>query len=100
MPDSTNLISWIQDWYFSNCNGDWEHTYGFKIDTLDNPEWSVEVDLAETSLELKPMEDLSIERSGRDWLHCRVENYKFHGFGGPHNLMEILRIFKIWVEST
>ena len=32
------------DWYLSQCNGDWEHAYGVKIDTLDNPGWTLEVE--------------------------------------------------------
>lgn len=24
-------------WYSQKCNGDWEHSYGVSIDTLDNP---------------------------------------------------------------
>ena len=32
-----NIISKLQDWYFSKCDEDWEHEFGVKIDTLDNP---------------------------------------------------------------
>lgn len=39
----------LQRWYRSQCNGDWEHSYGVKIDTLDNPGWSVTVELADTA---------------------------------------------------
>ena len=42
---------WIQEWFFSQCNDVWEHSYGIKIDTLDNPGWSVLVDLHGTELE-------------------------------------------------
>ncbi|MCJ8010986.1 immunity 53 family protein [Paenibacillus sp. KQZ6P-2] len=21
-------LRWLQDWYFQNCNGDWEHSFG------------------------------------------------------------------------
>ena len=29
----------LQKWYKSQCNGDWEHSFGIKIETLDNPGW-------------------------------------------------------------
>jgi hypothetical protein len=29
----------LQVWYGAQCNGSWEHTYGIKIETLDNPGW-------------------------------------------------------------
>ena len=32
-----DLFSWIEKWYANNCNGDWEHSYGITIETLDNP---------------------------------------------------------------
>jgi hypothetical protein len=28
-----------QHWYLEQCNDLWEHSYGVKIDTLDNPGW-------------------------------------------------------------
>jgi Immunity protein 53 len=45
-----NALQELQQWYQSQCNGDWEHTYGVKIDTLDNPGWSVTIELADTYL--------------------------------------------------
>ncbi|WP_338708672.1 MULTISPECIES: Imm53 family immunity protein [Paenibacillus] len=38
-----NTLKWLQNWYHENCNGDWEHSYDVKIDTVDNPGWSVEI---------------------------------------------------------
>ena len=41
----SNLIHWIEKWYKGNCNGDWEHSYGITIETLDNPGWDFTIDL-------------------------------------------------------
>ena len=41
----------IQEWYISQCNGDWEHCYGIKIDNIDNPGWAVKIDLHDTEPE-------------------------------------------------
>lgn len=30
-----NRFTQLQTWYVSHCNGEWEHTYGVKIDSLD-----------------------------------------------------------------
>mgnify|MGYP003296866223 CR=1 FL=1 len=27
-----NILSWIAEWYSSNCDESWEHSYGVKID--------------------------------------------------------------------
>src|SRR5664280_3839686 len=48
-----NELQQLQGWYESQCDGDWEHTYGLRIETLDNPGWSLTVDLEDTDLEAK-----------------------------------------------
>lgn len=45
-----NLLEWLQDWYLQQCDGEWEHFYGVKIETLDNPGWYIEIDLNDTTL--------------------------------------------------
>jgi hypothetical protein len=45
------LITWLQNWYAAPCDGDWEHSYGVQIETLDNPGWYVIISLADTPLE-------------------------------------------------
>jgi hypothetical protein len=41
----------FSDWYRSQCNDTWEHQYGIRIDSLDNPGWSVTISLTGTPLE-------------------------------------------------
>lgn len=41
-------IKLLQNWYASQCDGEWEEQYGVKIDTLDNPGWNVRIGLDET----------------------------------------------------
>ena len=93
---NADTLSALADWYSSNCNGDWEHQYGIRIDTLDNPGWSVRIDLSGTALESKLFERVETERSSGDWLHCRVEKFTFMAWGGPSNLEEMLRRFLDW----
>jgi hypothetical protein len=40
----------LQNWYQSHCDGDWEHSNGVRIGNLDNPGWSVMIDLVGTEL--------------------------------------------------
>ncbi|MFO0948082.1 MAG: immunity 53 family protein [Planctomycetota bacterium] len=35
----------LQQWYESQCDGQWEHAYGVSIESLDNPGWLVRIDL-------------------------------------------------------
>lgn len=93
MSGLPTLIELLQAWYVRECNGDWEHSFGVKIETLDNPGWLVTIDLAETDwedLEVKRQVD---ERSETDWVQHEVLDRKFVGCGGPGNLEEILVTF-------
>jgi Immunity protein 53 len=94
------LLDWLQDWYLSNCNEDWEHTYGIKIDTLDNPGWSVFIDLDETPMENVVFQSLSLERTENDWIFCKTEDKHFQAACGPKNLLEALKVFQDWVISN
>ena len=104
MSKQQNALSRLQLWYLSQCNGDWEHTYGVEIANIDNPGWSVKVELTHTLLEEVSMSPTRIQRKHEDdWINCRVEKRQFLGYGGPENLEEILKVFLDWaakVESS
>ena len=95
-----DLFNWLNEWYKSNCNGNWEHCYGIKIETLDNPGWWVSIELNGTELENKNFEKIAITKSDEDWLFCRVEDNVFNSSGDPDKLIKILEIFKDWSESN
>jgi hypothetical protein len=65
-----SVLADIQKWYASNCDGDWEHSFGIVIETLDNPGWSVTIDLKDTNLEGKTFETFQNEVSEEQWIHC------------------------------
>lgn len=93
-----NLL-WLLKWYDRHCDGDWEHQFGIKIETLDNPGWSIRISIQETELQDKKFQDNNTERTNTDWIFSRVREGFFEGFGGPFNLPEILQIFRDWAES-
>ncbi len=87
------LIERLQAWFSRECDGDWEHSFGVKIETLDNPGWLVTIDLAETDWEDLELARQIEERSETDWLQYEGVERKFVGCGGPGNLEEILLAF-------
>lgn len=89
----------LNEWYQSNCDGDWEHCFGVNIETLDNPGWIVKIDLYYTELKDKPFEEIEINNGDDDWLFCKVENGKFQGAGDPNKLKKIIEIFVEWQEQ-
>ena|SRR5690242_17842967 len=96
----------LQRWYHSQCNGVWEHSWGVKIDTLDNPGWSVDINLRDTRLEKTPFAERSYGvgpeagTSKDEWLVCKVEGNIFKGRGGPLKLDEIIEVFLDWAEKN
>lgn len=90
----------LQEWYASQCDGDWEHEHGLRIETLDNPGWSVEIDLADSELELATYTPVNDRMSEREWIRTRVVDTTFYGGGGPLMLATILRHFLDWAEEV
>jgi Immunity protein 53 len=105
MIASTSLQE-LQDWYRSQCDDEWEHSFGVKIDTLDNPGWAVTIDLRETHLQDKSFPPRSYGAiadnlaESEDWIDCKVEEKKFKGAGGPGKLEEILATFLAWAKTS
>lgn len=85
-------IKEIQDWYKLHCNGDWEHEYGIKIETLDNPGWNVTIDLSDTILDGLTYEK-NIENSEDDWIFLKSDGNVFSGAGDFNKLDEIIDKF-------
>ena len=80
------LLDWLTDWYASNCNQDWEHTYGISIATLDNPGWSIEIDLIDTQLEGRQLSEISMKNSDIDWYNISSTGKRFTGYGDGKKL--------------
>lgn len=94
-----SVLAEIQEWFNSNCDTDWEHSYGVIIETLDNPGWYITIDLTDTNLENKTFIDIEENSSDeKTWLNCKVENATFKGTGDPFQLERILRIFVDWAK--
>ena len=71
-----------------------------KIDTLDNPGWSLTIGLFGTDAEGRTLDCISIERTESDWIFYRVEKNEFRADMGPQNLVEAIGIFLKWFENS
>jgi hypothetical protein len=70
-----------------------------RLDTLDNPGWTLEIDLRGTGAENRTLEPIKIERTEKDWIHYRVAEKKFRAAMGPQNLAEGIEAFFRWLED-
>src|SRR5262245_55977133 len=95
----TSELAWLEEWYKAHCDGEWEHAYGIRIDTLDNPGWSGVIDVSGTNLEGCAMPRVARDEGHGDWMCCEVKNKKFEGHGDPGKLREILQLFRDWVGN-
>ncbi|MEN2424289.1 Imm53 family immunity protein [Streptomyces rimosus] len=89
---SLDPLSSLTAWYTNQCDGDWEHEYGIRIETLDNPGWSVKIDLEETRLHgatLSRTEDAN----GSSWVQAWSDGSVFHLRCGPADLGRALERF-------
>jgi len=93
-----SAIERLQLWYASQCNGEWEHSHGVTIGTLDNPGWSVQIDLVGTSVAGRAMRP-SRREGEHDWINCEVRDGRFCGHGGAGNLADILEYFLSWADD-
>lgn len=94
-----DVLKELNKWFESNCDGDWEHSYGIKIETLDNPGWIVYINLYDTYLDDAPFEEIAIDNGENDWLSCKVKDYIFIGMGDTKKLETILEIFLQWQKK-
>ena len=103
-------VTWLMNWYLAQCKEDWEHQYGVSIGTLDNPGWSLTIDLEQTSLEGKPFEPIFENLAGSQaasqglsgdvrWMEVKVEGTKFRAYGGPRDLSRLIATFRSWAET-
>lgn len=93
-----NILKWLTEWYQSECNGDWEHSYGIRIKTLDNPGWSIEIDLNETIMESYELASSVIKNEENDWYDFSFKDAKFKAYGDSNKLEFLLNKFKEEVE--
>ncbi|MBX3315924.1 MAG: immunity 53 family protein [Phycisphaeraceae bacterium] len=108
--DQQSVLSRLQKWYHSHCNDEWEHAYGIKIGTLDNPGWWITISLTETQLAGRPFEkiidgeeDSNYDDEGNQigpWMDCWVHDDKFEAACGPNDLERCLRTFLDWADGT
>jgi hypothetical protein len=93
-------LSALEQWYATQCNGEWEHSYGVKIDTLDNPGWQVHIDLMETAKQDSLLTLVKLDRTETNWIYYWIEKKRFEIACGPLNLGEALAIFVSWFNSS
>lgn len=93
------ILNWLSNWYKDNCDGYWEHDFGVKIETIDNPGWSVQIDLINTRYVFEDQEWVFHEKSDGDWYGFKIQGGIFYASGDPGKLDFLLNVFKTQAEE-
>ncbi|WP_299102714.1 immunity 53 family protein [uncultured Winogradskyella sp.] len=93
------ILEWIQDWFQSNCDGDWEHGDAIQITTLDNPGWDVEIDISKTSIANLEIKWVLNENGKQDWYGVKIQNQRFRAAGDASKLIYLLNLFREMIEK-
>ena len=101
----TANLEWLQHFYLSFCNDDWEHGFGgCTIDNVDNPGWSFKFELADTVYENIAGPDVrlgqDVSGDGPDWIFLKKEGSRIDGACGPLKLDQLIGEFRAWVISA
>ncbi|MER8104122.1 immunity 53 family protein [Kitasatospora sp. NPDC094016] len=94
-----NALEFLQSWYESQCNEDWEHEFGVRIETLDNPGWTIEIDLIDTEIEGRQLRKTKQEAPGGRWIWSWSDGEKFEASCDPFSLESAILRFKEFVEA-
>ncbi|MGE7414659.1 immunity 53 family protein [Methylobacterium tarhaniae] len=101
-------LSWLSRWYLAQCDGDWEHSHGVTIGTLDNPGWWLRIDLSGTPMEGRafarvehgePSSDLDEWQLTGSWWVAQVKGGTFEVACGPLDLVTAVGVFRRWVAT-
>lgn len=100
ITERTDTLQWLMQWYEGHCDGDWEHSFGPEISTIDNPGWRLKVSLEGT--ECDGWEFLRLEHNlehETEWWTYWTDNNEFHGAGGPLQLVAMIETFRSWAAT-
>ncbi|MDZ4687168.1 MAG: immunity 53 family protein [Planctomycetaceae bacterium] len=99
-----DLLSRLQKWYATQCDGEWEHQSGIQIQTLDNPGWMITINLVGTELHARPFQGISegVDKGNHPvrprWIHCSLQNGVWQGASDETQLTRLLEVFLNWAE--
>lgn len=90
----------LEQWYREQCDGEWEHAYGIRIETLDNPGWSLVVDLVDTTADGLTLGHRQHDTGEPDWVYWSSDGKTFQAHAGPTGLARIVGAFLSFVDGV
>jgi hypothetical protein len=102
-PDSPHhresALVWLQRWFADACDGEWERTRGVHVDQLDNPGWTLKIDLTGTRWAGRTTARQLVERDEHSWLGIKSTRDVYEAVCGPLDLVWAIDSFREWLDS-
>jgi hypothetical protein len=94
------ILQWIQDWFKTNCDGEWEKGDAIQITNIDSPAgWDVEIDISKTSIANLDIKWVLNENGKQDWYGVKIQNQRFRAAGDATKLAFLLGLFREMIEK-
>ncbi|WP_406493161.1 immunity 53 family protein [Streptomyces sp. NBC_01604] len=93
-------MRFVQAWYAANCDGEWEHEFGIRMATTDNPGWHIEIDVSETELEGVLVERVRHELPDGEWMISWSDGAVFHAACSPLALCYVDELFMTLAQDS
>jgi hypothetical protein len=87
-------IEFLEGWYATQHDGEWELEHGVTICNVSNPGWALSVDLVGTDLEGRVLEDWTPVDLPDDWLYCHSDGRRFEALSSSPGLVRIIDGFR------
>jgi hypothetical protein len=96
-----NDLQWLTEWFKDRTDGEWEHAFGITIATLDNPGWSIRIDLSGTAL-CEVSFASEEQKDGDCWSRFGKDDPGgvFHAAGDATALPKMLARFRTWATAS
>lgn len=93
------MIKWLQNWYYQLCDGEWEHENRIRIESIDNPGWSIEIDISKCGSDILPKSWTLYELSDNNWIGFKIHDHIFYAAGDPFKLELLISLFRELTEK-
>lgn len=100
LDPATSHLDWLQLWYHSQCDGDWEHQYGVTMTLKKSEEWEFDIDLTYTEMQGIHLSDAEQSDPEGGWLRWRSDGWHFRAECSRKNVIAVIAEFRTWVESS
>jgi len=95
-----DCFGFLASWYSARCDGEWEHEFGVRLETIDNPGWNLQVDLVGTEMEGRVVDQVTQIPEGGGWVIIASDGSVFEASCDPMSLRLVVHEFEKFVREV